>query len=97
MKEKEEGIANLKSRVERVFIEKISPSLNMHGGDMQIIDLEKTKSGYDLKVVLQGACDGCGAAPITLQYLVQETIDENFPDEQIDVIPIYSESIDDLL
>lgn len=85
------------SQISKVITEKVSPSLHLHGGDIEIRDLEKTANGYDLKVILKGACEGCGAAPITLQYLVQETIDEHFPDEKIDVIPLFEEMPDGLI
>lgn len=79
----------LLKKVREVVATKVSPALQMHGGDLTIVDLEPGRGGYDLRVLMEGACDGCSAAGITLQYLVQETIDESFPDDHIDVIPVY--------
>lgn len=85
--------------IKKVIEEKVSPSLQMHGGDLEIVELLKTENGWDLKVILKGACEGCGAAPITLQYLVQETIDTEFPDDLIDIVPVFDpeQNLDDYL
>lgn len=90
---------NLFAAVQKVIEEKVSPSLQMHGGDLEILELLKTENGWDLKVILKGACEGCGAAPITLQYLVQETIDSEFPDDLIDIVPVFApeQNLDDYL
>lgn len=52
----------------------------MDGGDIELVELTEKKI---LKVRLHGACVGCMASTITLQYGVQNAINEEFPDEDI--------------
>ncbi|MBU2523763.1 NifU family protein [Patescibacteria group bacterium] len=72
--------------VKKIVTEKISPILQMDGGNIEVIELEKTEKGYNLKAKLMGACQGCPGATMTLQYLVQDTIDKEFPDKNIKVV-----------
>lgn len=55
----------------------------MDGGDIELVELTKDKV---LKVRLCGACMRCAMAGYTLQYGVQNTINEEFPDEDIQVL-----------
>lgn len=55
----------------------------MDGGDIELVELTKDKI---LRVRLRGACVGCAMAGYTLQYGVQNTINEEFPNEDIQVL-----------
>lgn len=72
--------STLFGRIQQCIDEKIRPYIQMDGGEIELVEL--TKKGV-LKVRLHGACHGCAAAGITLQYGVQNAIDEEFPDEDI--------------
>ena len=63
--------------------EKIRPFIQMDGGEIELVELTKKNV---LKVRLLGACCGCPAAGITLSYGVQAAIDEEFPEEDIQVL-----------
>lgn len=52
----------------------------MDGGDIELIELTPEKT---LRVRLHGACHGCMASTATLQYGVQNALNEEFPEEDI--------------
>lgn len=60
--------------------EKIRPLIQMDGGEIELVELTED---HILKVRLHGACQGCFASSMTLQYGVQQVIDQEFPDEAI--------------
>lgn len=76
---------NLLARINKCVNEKIRPFIQMDHGDIEILELTPEKV---LKVRLQGACMGCAAATYTLQYGVQNTLNEEFPEEDIQVLLI---------
>lgn len=67
-------------RIKECIEQRIRPYIQMDGGDIELVELTKEKI---LKVRLHGACVGCMASSITLQYGVQNAINEEFPDEDI--------------
>lgn len=75
----------LLKQIKSVVNKKIRPHLQADGGDIKIISLEKDGT---LKVELEGACQGCPGAMMTLQYGVQNILDEQFPKEKIKVTPV---------
>ncbi|MDR2782168.1 MAG: NifU family protein [Holosporaceae bacterium] len=50
----------------------VRPSLNVDGGDIDIVSLD----GKVLSVKLKGACNGCPCAANTLKYNVQDTLNK---------------------
>lgn len=66
---------NIYTRVVAV-IEEIRPSLNSHGGD---IELEKIEDNI-VYVRLQGACSGCSLSAVTLKNGVEEAIKSRIPE-----------------
>ena len=56
-----------KQEVIRV-LDTIRPSLQAHGGDVALVDIEEDCT---IKVQLQGACHGCPMAQMTLQRGVE--------------------------
>jgi len=72
--------SKLLKRIEKCIDERVRPMLQMDGGEIEIVELTPKKI---LKVRLQGACHGCAMAAYTLQFGVQNAIDEEFPKEGI--------------
>lgn len=66
-----------KNKVEKFIDEKVRPYLQSHGGDIEVVELKKNI----VRVKLCGACHGCPMAVHTLQYGVQEMLNEKFSKE----------------
>ena len=49
-------------------IELLRPALHSHGGDIEVVSLR----GGEVKVRLQGACQGCPMAAVTLKQGVEK-------------------------
>lgn len=56
--------------VGRRIDENIRPSLALHGGDMELVNLD----GMKVQVRLRGACAGCAGARQTLKHFVEEQL-----------------------
>ncbi|RLD16254.1 MAG: NifU family protein [Caldiserica bacterium] len=67
---------SLKERVEKV-IEKIRPSLQMDGGDIELVDV--SEDGV-VKVKLTGACKGCPMSQFTLKMGVESMLKKEIPE-----------------
>lgn len=65
----------MREHVEAV-LEKIRPGLQSHGGDIELIDVV---DGV-VKVRLQGACQGCMGAQMTLKMGVERILREELPE-----------------
>lgn len=72
--------SDLFDRIQRCIDEKIRPFIQMDGGEIELVELTPEKI---LKVKLHGACHGCMASSVTLQLGVQNALNEEFPDEDI--------------
>jgi Fe-S cluster biogenesis protein NfuA len=72
-------------RIKVVFDERVRPFIQMDGGDMELVELTKEKV---LKIKMQGACVGCSASSVTLEYGVQNMLFEEFPEEDIQLLVI---------
>lgn len=72
--------SDLFDRVQRCIDEKIRPFIQMDGGEIELVELTPEKV---LKVRLHGSCVGCMASSVTLQYGVQNALNEEFPDDDI--------------
>ena len=66
----------LKEKVENA-LEKVRPSLQADGGDVQLIDV-----GDDgvVKVTLQGACAGCPMSQMTLKMGIEKILKQDIPE-----------------
>jgi Fe-S cluster biogenesis protein NfuA/nitrite reductase/ring-hydroxylating ferredoxin subunit len=67
---------DLKTRVLNA-LDKVRPYLRSHGGNVDLIDV--SESG-DVRLRLQGSCNGCPSSAMTLKLAIEETIDEYAPD-----------------
>jgi Fe-S cluster biogenesis protein NfuA len=66
----------LKEKVESA-LEKVRPSLQADGGDVQLIDVDD--DGV-VKVTLQGACAGCPMSQMTLKMGIEKILKQNIPE-----------------
>jgi Fe-S cluster biogenesis protein NfuA len=66
----------MKDRVEKV-LEKIRPSLQADGGDMELIDV--SEDGI-VKVKLTGACRGCPMSQMTLKMGIEKALKQAVPE-----------------
>jgi len=57
-------------------IEKIRPSLQMDGGDIELVDIEDNV----VKVRLRGACGSCPMSVMTLKMGVERIVKEMVPE-----------------
>jgi len=66
----------MKEQVEAA-LEKVRPVLQRDGGDVELVEV--TEDGI-VKVRLQGACQGCPMAQMTLQMGIERAVKELVPD-----------------
>lgn len=58
-------------------LDKVRPSLQADGGDVQLVDVED--SGL-VKVRLTGACGGCPMSQMTLKMGIEKILKQNVPE-----------------
>jgi len=58
-------------------IEAVRPALQGHGGDVELVG---TDEDNNVKVRLQGACQGCPGAQMTLKMGIEQLLKENIPE-----------------
>ncbi len=73
----------MKEKVSQV-IDKIRPYLQRDGGDVELINVKDDKT---VEVKLQGACNGCPGAQMTLKMGIERTLREEV-DPEITVVPV---------
>ena len=76
--------------IEAVIDENVRPMLNMDGGDMEILDIQKADEGkIDVYIRYMGACSGCaaGAAGGGTLYAIENLLNETLS-PNIRVIPV---------
>jgi Fe-S cluster biogenesis protein NfuA len=66
----------LRERVEEV-LDAVRPSLQAHGGDVNLVDVTPEKIA---RVELVGACGGCPMASITLKLGIERVLAEEVPE-----------------
>ena len=74
------GDANVEKTFEekvKDVIEAIRPNLQSHGGDVELVG---TEADNTVKVRLQGACQGCPGAQMTLKMHIEQLLKENVPE-----------------
>ena len=65
-------------------IESIRPALQGHGGDIELVSVDQQNN---VNVRLQGACQGCPGAKMTMKTGVERILKEKLP-EVNDVIAV---------
>ncbi len=71
----------MRDKIEKVVNEKIKPNLMLHGGDIELVDVNE-KDGV-VMVRLTGACAHCPMAQATSAGFVEKTIKENIPEVKV--------------
>lgn len=66
-----------REEVQRILEEKVAPRLAMDGGGIELVEV--TDDGV-VRVKLQGACQGCPGARMTLQMGVEKLLKDELPD-----------------
>jgi len=66
----------MKEKVEAALVQ-VRPMLQRDGGDVELVEI--TDDGI-AKVRLQGACQGCPMAQVTLQMGIERVLKEMVPD-----------------
>ncbi|MCK6621175.1 MAG: NifU family protein [Calditrichaceae bacterium] len=66
----------LAEKVQRVIDEQINPALALHGGYVQLIDVQ----GDTVYIELGGGCRGCGMVDVTLKQGIEVMIKQNVPE-----------------
>jgi len=76
--------AGSETNVEKTFdekvkdvIESIRPALQGHGGDVELVG---TDDDNTVKVRLQGACQGCPGAAMTMKMGIERILKEQVPE-----------------
>lgn len=69
----------IQERVEMVLEKEVKPTLALHGGSVELIEI----TNYNVvKVRLTGACSGCPMAEMTILGLVEKTLISRIPEVQ---------------
>jgi Fe/S biogenesis protein NfuA len=68
--------AELKEKVQALLDNSINPAVAGHGGYIELIDV-KDSTVY---IQMQGGCQGCGAADVTLKAGIERMIKEELPE-----------------
>jgi len=58
-------------------IESVRPALQAHGGDIELVATDDDKN---VKVRLQGACQGCPGAQMTMRAGIERILREKVPE-----------------
>jgi Fe-S cluster biogenesis protein NfuA len=58
-------------------IESVRPALQGHGGDIELVG---TETDNTVKVRLQGACQGCPGAAMTMRMGIERILKERVPE-----------------
>lgn len=67
-----------KEEIKKLFETTINPAVADHGGFIELVDIRDNK----VFVKLQGGCQGCGAAVVTLKQGIEQMIKHQFPEIQ---------------
>ena len=69
----------LQERVEMVLEKEVQPTLAMHGGGVELVEVTKDNV---VKVKLTGACSGCPMSQMTILGVVERTLISRIPEVQ---------------
>lgn len=71
----------------RQLIDEIAPQLGLHGGSIELVEIS---SENIVRLRFQGACVGCVAADMTLEYGIKELLMLKIPEIE-DVVAVNAE------
>jgi Fe-S cluster biogenesis protein NfuA len=69
-------VKSFEEKVQEV-IESVRPALQSHGGDVELVGTDPDNT---VKVRLQGACQGCPGATMTLKMGIERILKEKLPE-----------------
>ena len=72
-------------RIEEVLDREIRPALKADGGDVELVDVERSDDHAKVTVSLKGRCAGCAASGATLHDFVEKKLRESV-EEGIEVV-----------
>jgi len=58
-------------------LESVRPALQGHGGDVELVEVDEDNN---VKVRLQGACQGCPGAKMTMKDGIERILKEKIPE-----------------
>ncbi len=67
---------SLQDKVEDT-IESVRPALQSHGGDVELVGIDEDNT---VRVRLQGACQGCPGAAMTMKLGIERILKEKVPE-----------------
>lgn len=59
-------------------LEKIKPAVQFDGGDLDLVEVDESTGS--VRIVMLGACVGCGLSSVTLQMGIERTLKEMVPE-----------------
>lgn len=65
-------------------LDMVRPALQGHGGDVQLVGIDEDNT---VKVRLQGACQGCPGAAMTMKMGIERILKEKVPEVK-EVVPV---------
>jgi Fe-S cluster biogenesis protein NfuA len=68
----------MRERIELTLNEKIRPLLRNHGGDVQLLGVDEVSGTVTVR--LEGACNHCPSARLTLRAGVERLLREHVPE-----------------
>jgi len=71
------GLKATREKIAAVIDNEVRPSLQQHGGDIELLDV--TADAW-VRVKLTGACGTCPGARQTLSELVEKALQEKYPE-----------------
>lgn len=83
IKDKQPGSEELRQKVQQVIDDELNPGLGMHGGSVELIDIQ----GTTVFLSMSGGCQGCAAASYTLKHGIEQILRSRVPEvtEIVDV------------
>jgi Fe-S cluster biogenesis protein NfuA len=70
------AVNSFEEKVKEV-IESVRPALKDHGGDVELVGIDEDKT---VRVRLQGACQGCPGAAMTMKMGIERILREKVPE-----------------
>jgi len=82
-KTKQPTSEELREKIQQVIDDELNPGLGMHGGSVELVDLQ----GTTVFMSMSGGCQGCAAASYTLKHGIEQILRSRVPEvtEIVDV------------
>jgi len=77
MNDGDSGRTALRERIEQVLDEHVRPGLRADGGDVEVVGIDADNI---VQVRMQGACQGCSSASMTLTMMIEAALKTHVPE-----------------